>query len=443
MPSLDALRKQHPRFVYRGYDIAEQDGDLRLTFDFLIEPDIEFAPTLTLHNAAKPASALPPGVQENLTFHLGLAEIPSYWKAAASPEIVVAAGPLDGAQITWWHKLLLEGMGEYFYVNQIDFTQPGFVRILAENEEEPFARDERIFDERRFLIPIGGGKDSAVTLQLLRDLPHACFGLNPIAAASLMMEGCTEQIRVTRRIDRRLLDLNAAGYLNGHTPFSSVVAFVSTACAQIFGYSHIVLSNERSSNEGNVFWLGREINHQYSKTFEFEQAFRQYVDRYIGPVVYFSFLRPLYEVQIARLFARMPDYHQVFLSCNRGQKTNTWCHECSKCLFVFTALYPFIGWEGLSTIFDHDLFHDTDLLPIAHELIGTADQKPFECVGTHAETALAFSMSLQQAGNPTPPLLAALAPELPPVDKTLLDAWNPEHALPADLVALLKDALHA
>lgn len=459
MHTLETLRLQHPRFIYERYDIQHQADELRFQFHFLLEPDIAFSPTLTIEGvAAAHWNRLDDAVQHNLAFHLGMAEVLSYWKAAASPEIVIRAGYLSATQCDWWHDLLINGMGEYFFMNQIDFTAPDFVRFTVEpTATTTTARYQHQPPPERLLIPVGGGKDSAVTLDILSTYSSqvGTLALNPTPAmeASIERSRSTTTVNVRRRIDHKLLELNATGYLNGHTPFSSVVAFLSVACAVIFDYRYIALSNERSSNEGNQFFHGHEVNHQYSKTFDFEQKFRIYCRHYLAEHIdYFSFLRPLYELQIARLFAELTVYHDVFRSCNVGQKTNSWCHNCSKCLFVFTMLYPFLEWPQLSVIFSHDLFTREDLLPIARELAGLAASKPFECVGTHEESRLAFGLSAQKylaRGEELPFILQALHDEiggsmlanLERRKTALLSEWNAAHAIPETLAGMLQARL--
>lgn len=455
MRDVEALRQKHPRFVYEAFHVVHTGDVLEFAFTFTLEPDIQFHPTLRIEGVEVDRwDTLEPAVQSNLAFHLGLAEVLSYWKAAASPEIVVKAGYLSPEQVAWWHGLLINGMGEYFFVNQIDFTVPDFVTFYVDHPPQDVAllQHEPLVDN--VLIPVGGGKDSALTLDVIG---HSAYNVGTLALNttpamddSISQSTSTQTIYVKRRIDPKLLDLNAAGYLNGHTPFSSVVAFISVVSAILFGYRYIALSNERSSNEGNQFFHGQEVNHQYSKTFDFEHKFRTYCTTYIAPYIdYFSFLRPLYELQIARLFAELKRYHVVFRSCNVGRKTNSWCHNCSKCLFVYTMLYPFLNWDQLSKIFSHDLFTREDLLPIARELAGLADTKPFECVGTHEESRLAFALSAQKyldRGDMLPFILQALRHEigegmmqdLPGRRRKLLHAWNIDHAIPHVFEDLLR-----
>jgi hypothetical protein len=456
--TFERLRAQHPRFAYRDYTISHEPDGLRFTYQFEVEPDIVFRPTVRLDGVdAEAVSRVGADVLHTLAFHLGLAEIPSYWKATCSPEILIQAGRLDAYQRQWWHDLLVKGQGEFFYVNRIDFRIDDLVQIRSDaSSDRHCAIQQGSLDPDKMLIPVGGGKDSAVTLELLgRRFPDAAWwGLNPIpaarevAAASPVRRGLT----VSRRIDPKLLELNAAGYLNGHTPFSAYLAFASAASAILGGYGRVAVSNERSSNEGNVRYLGHDVNHQYSKTFAFERRFREYSARYLSDQFeYLSFVRPLYEIQISRLFARYPHYFSVFRSCNRGSKTNVWCGACPKCLFVYISLRPFVAKSAILDIFGQDLLANPVLLALATELLGRGEAKPFECVGTVAETEAAFALCLdaeRRDGGSTPPLLDELlrhglldAERGLAAATAILAAWSPEHALPDDLAAILRTNL--
>ncbi|MBI4463863.1 MAG: hypothetical protein HY647_04085, partial [Acidobacteria bacterium] len=313
------LRARHPRFVYESFSLEAHDDGLRVQFHFRIEPDIEFAPEIVLQVPDSTGlDGIPRPGFENLVFHLGLVEMLSYWKTACSPEIVVQAGALDPEQTAWWGDLLRHGMGEYFYVNQIDYRGPEFVQIrslgkigslnslgplgsLGGREEQiprlpldklGVARDDRSRD----LVLTSGGKDSVVTLEILREAGREfdCLMLNPSEAALAVAReaGCDSPIIVRRTIDERLLELNRQGYLNGHTPFSALLAMLGVTVAALGGYRNVIVANERSAEEAGVEYLGEPINHQYSKTLRFESAFREYAKKYLAPgVEYFSLLR--------------------------------------------------------------------------------------------------------------------------------------------------------
>jgi len=479
------LRIKYPRFIYKRYFWKISNNNLEIYFDFEIEPDIQFRPKVVIKNINKnQIEGVGDRIINNLVFNLGLIELLSYWKATCSPEIEILAGPLsmkaspsspsstnlrfvsiNQEQIKWWKDLIEKGMGQFFYENKIDFRNPQFLNIktgFMNQAMAEFMKSKNNLNRNKILVPVGGGKDSVVTLELLKKAGKKikCFSLNPTEAAKKIMKiaGCAKPIIVRREIDPKLLELNRKGFLNGHTPFSAYLAFLSVLGAVIFNYKYIALSNEQSSNEGNVKYLGQMINHQYSKSFEFEQKFREYSKKYLtSSVNYFSFLRPLYEIQIAKLFSKYPKYFDVFLSCNEAYKTfsgrrmptKKWCGKCPKCLFIFASFYPFIEENVLIKIFGKNLFEDEKLLPIMLELIGERRFKPFECVGTKKESLIAFYSSWKKCAGQSranlPILLRYFQDKILPKyqnlekdSKKIINSWNNQHNLLKEFEKILK-----
>ncbi len=173
------LRIKHTRLVYRGYAAQTKGTDLEIMYDFLLEPDITFHPTVVIHNTSSSRLAhLPFPKIDNYIFHLGLVELLSYWKCACPPEIVIQAGTLSPSQIKWWHDLLISGLGEFFYTNQIDFTKSDLVKFTVANQntgtftqkttDPEYPSASETLQESSILIPLGGGKDSLVTLETLK-----------------------------------------------------------------------------------------------------------------------------------------------------------------------------------------------------------------------------------------------------------------------------------
>jgi hypothetical protein len=483
MKKVEVLRRKYPRFVYENFDWEISGKDLKISFDFRIEspedcpPDICFKPKVIIKNVNKnQIRKVGDRVVDNLVFNLGLIELLSYWKATCSPEILIKAGSLsmkaspsspsstnlrfisiNKEQIKWWKDLIERGMGQFFFENKIDFNTLGFLNILTKLDEDR-PHPTHIFSgklKNKVLVPVGGGKDSIVTLEILKGGKKniACFSLNPTETVQRILKigGWENSIIVDRKIDPKLLALNRQGFLNGHTPFSAYLAFLSVILAVLFDIKYIAFSNERSSNEGNVKYLGRIINHQYSKSFDFEKKFRDYCQKYLASgVEYFSFLRPLYEIQIAKLFSKYPKYFNVFLSCNvayqtaSGTKlpTKRWCGKCPKCLFVFAILYPFIDEKKLIKIFGQNLFEKRRLLPLMLELIGERRFKPFECVGTKKESLIAFYLSWnknKKRGRKMPFLLKYFEknmlprhPNLEKEVKKIMNSWDKQNNLPVE-----------
>lgn len=405
---INTLRKKYPRFVYQDFGWEYARPNLKVWFNFLIEPDLKFQTKIAIKNIPiKRFEKLKKPYLENLVFHLGLIEMLNYWKLTCSPEIIIKAGNLSRAGKLFLRKIIFNGMGQYFYENKIDFTKKGFLKIKV-NQKKPIIRaSNKQLNKRKILIPIGGGKDSPVTIELLREKRGILGGflLNPkppqIKIAKIAK--LKETLIVERKLDPLLLKLNESGqFLNGHVPFSAFLAFLSLILAYLFNYGKIAFSWEKSSSEPNLKYRNRWINHQWSKSLEFEKSFRGYAKNYLlKNVEIFSPLRNLSELQIAEAFSKMPQYHYAFISCNNAYKISTsnpkWCGKCPKCLFVFAMLYPFLGEKKLVKIFGKNLFEDRSLLPLTRQLIGKEKFKPFECVGTKKDSILAFSLSLKRA----------------------------------------------
>ena len=403
----ESLRKQYPVFYYHAFNYEFKNNDLILTFDFCIGKDIRFRPVsvIPFHNSYAAFYSSNQGhVLENLIFHIGMIELISYWKCACPPKIVVETGYLDTDAVAWWKKIYYHGLGEFFYCNNIQTNYSDFVEIISNNAKS-YQKQSFVLNNET-IIPVGGGKDSPVTLELLKDGNSIPLIINQREATSACVEVAgykDDFLQIDRTIDPLLLDLNAKGFLNGHTPFSAMLAFYALLLAVLSQKKNIALSNESSANEATV--QDSDVNHQYSKSFEFESDFRHYVSRYINDELnYYSFLRPLSELQIACLFAQLPQYFSVFKSCNAGSKTDVWCCRCPKCLFTFIILSPFVEPEALSAIFGTNLFENETLISVLKELTGESEVKPFECVGTRKEVCIALCEACKHYET-LPPLL--------------------------------------
>jgi len=404
MDKFERFRKEAPVFEYKSYTITETEETVETDYVFSIVGVADFHAGWSF---PRPEGFSVKGdlTFERLAFSLGMAEAVSYWKATCSPVMRVECGSLNDEQIRWWKKLYFLGLGEFFYVNGIttdidsfmDIQYSGSFTCTAETERAPLSG---------CLVPIGGGKDSALTLETLTQagMKCRCYAINKrnSITETVLAAGLPEDTLITakRRFDRSLVDLNSKGYLNGHTPFSSVVAFSAEVTAYLNRLRYIVLSNEDSANESTV--AGQNVNHQYSKSFEFEQDFHSYEEKYLKTgIYYFSFLRPLSEYQIAKLFVSHEKYLPVFRSCNLGSKVSPdiWCGECPKCLFVCLILSPFLSFEELTGIFGRDMLNDEAMTDYFFELAGQSEHKPFECVGSIDEVNLAVTLAIRKAEN--------------------------------------------
>ena len=344
----EELRKEYPKFIYNKYEIEEIDDKYVLTYYFEIPGLTEFTPTIKLPKGKK---ELDRDLFEYLVFHIGLVELVSYFKCTCSPNVEIKAGYLNDEQISWFKKIYYLGLGEFRYLNNIDISEDELMNITISSDKKYTFNTN--YNGIGNMIAIGGGKDSIVSLNLLKGLDNTCFMINPKVPGieSVKTAGYDNIYGIERTIDKRLIELNSKGFLNGHTPFSAAVAFISYLATYINGRKYIVLSNEGSANEPTV--IGTDINHQYSKTYEFESDFNNYTKKYFNiDIHYFSLLRCLSEFQIGMLFSQYKDYHKVFKSCNVGSKSVPWkwCCNCAKCLFVYIILSPFLYKDDLIDI---------------------------------------------------------------------------------------------
>lgn len=412
------FRSTFPEMTYDEFSYDVQPDGLHIAFLFRIGEKVDFRPTAFI--PARPFLDMrqPREVMDRLVFNIGMVELVSYWKSLCPKTIHVKCGGLDESQKAFWRKLYWNGLGEFFYVNGIQETEETFFEWKIDQQEQPGISDRLPLDGQRYIVPIGGGKDSVVTLEALSQ-HHEVRPLimNPRGAtlecAAKAGFGREDIIEIRRTIDPALLDLNAKGCLNGHTPFSAMLAFYTLLASRLSGIGNVALSNESSANESTV--VGTMVNHQYSKSLEFENDFRGYVRQYVCDSRYFSFLRPLSELQIAMLFARHEKYFDVFKSCNVGSKQDIWCGHCAKCLFAYIILSPFIEPDRLNGIFGKNMLDDPALRYEFEQLVGRAETKPFECVGTISEVNSALAMTLQKwYPSQRPQLLRGYEPQ-PPV----------------------------
>jgi hypothetical protein len=251
------------------------------------------------------------------------------------------------------------------------------------------------------LVPVGGGKDSVVALEIARrsGCETALFSLGDAApiASTVAVAGLPHLI-ARRRLDPALPGLNAAGALNGHVPVTAIVSCVAVLVAALNGFDAVAMANERSASAGNLAWGGIEVNHQFSKSLRAERLLTAALEETAAGVRCFSIVRPASELAIARAFARLRPYHAAFTSCNASfrldpaRRASSWCCECPKCRFVYLALAPFSTPEHLREVFGTDLLADERQFEGFALLSATGGHKPFECVGEEQESLAAIRL---------------------------------------------------
>ncbi len=417
-------------FVY-GYDDA-----LRFTERLFLPEEAKWNDSATL---------------TRLSFALHMALGMSYWKAYALPNIRVKSGSLNRREADFWNTVYTKGLGEFFFKNGIDFR--GLVNFpITEKADEIFQDD--LVQSERVLLPLGGGKDSATSAVLLQKAwvafdTFALGNYDLIANQAQLLEGKHWVVR--REMDEKLFQLNQKGVYNGHVPISVIYGLSALLIAVLRGHQAVVLSNERSANEGNVEYLGEMVNHQWSKGVEFERIFQDYLKKSVSPKLqYFSLLRPFSELKIAQVFAELWKWPEFCTSCNRNftQKHEgpaKWCGECAKCVFVFICLATSISKEKLLNMFGKNILADETLWPMVLELLGKGETKPFDCVGTPEEVLVAFQIIVESGEYQGDVLVqkveAEILSEVSNIEemRTRVFTSSNDHALPDAFVNVLLD----
>lgn len=391
-------------FFFQDFVFDKESKKLFLTYNFdeqvVFTETIEFLFPLENYNEAAFGRAC---------FGLWIMAGISYFKAALPKKISFYEIALSPWQRDFFTKIYTYGLGEFFYQNNID----PIGAVNFPEADAPGSHPINLPDLSGTLIPLGGGKDSLTTIELLKTFEQETQNsqqIKPLQTWSVghadLFETVTPLInlphlQVKRTLCPNLIKLNQEGALNGHVPISALLGFLSVCTAILTHKKYIALSNESSANAGNTTWKGININHQYSKSLEYEKAFQEYIHKYISPDIHwFSFLRPYSELKIAEIFSEkcFEKYKDHFSSCNRNfvlSKNNQqfhWCGKCPKCAFVFLILAPFIEKEKLRQLFGANLFEKPELEQTYKELFGLADIKPFECVGEIEECQKAASM---------------------------------------------------
>jgi hypothetical protein len=373
----------------------------------------------------------------------------SYYKTAVPPSVAFDGDAPPAATATLLEALYSEGLGELAVTAHLaHLPRPSFP------SSGPRAWSTASSEPRRVLVPVGGGKDSAVAIEVVRrsGVEVELFAIGTagairrtVAVADLPL------LRVTRHIDPLVREKRLEGALNGHVPVTAIVSCVALLVAALHGHDAVAFANERSASAGNREFDGVEINHQYSKSAQAERLLQDALGEMTADLQIFSVLRPASELAISRAFARLPQYHSAFTSCNRifqleaARRTETWCCHCDKCRFVFLILAPFLAPEELRAIFGTDMLDDESQYADFALLTGTGGHKPFECVGEVEESVAAARLLAGDDRWRNHRVVARLADEVLPRigaqegDPAVALQLSDEHTIPPNLV----DAVHA
>ena len=373
-------------FIFKSATYDNSQSRIELNYGYVDGPS--FKEVIHFPNAKADLSSAEQDALDKAVRQLHLAAGISYYKAYCPKEIIVGNEPLSQAEADFFYKFYLMGLGEFSVENNIELKQ--VINFPVGNSNTLKASELKLTTAS--VVPIGGGKDSIVSLEALIQAGHplrmiAINGGKPIKDVMEIAKPI-EIIHIKRTLGPALFNLNDEGVMNGHVPITGILSFIMACGAILYGYDSVIMSNEGSASEGNMEFGGIDVNHQYSKSLEFELDFDDFIRNHVlADFKYFSLLRPLSETGIACLFSAQTKYFEHFKSCNRnfhideGVRQYGWCCDCPKCRFVFLALSPFIDKEKLIDVFGKNMLNDATQENGFRELVGLLGHKPFECVG--------------------------------------------------------------
>jgi UDP-N-acetyl-alpha-D-muramoyl-L-alanyl-L-glutamate epimerase len=433
------------RFVSAGLDPGS--GVARLGYAFDDGP--LFVETLRFPGAPFELDAARAAAVEQALRLLHLIAGVSYYKAAVPREIAIDDYAIDAATADFLAAVYEQGLGEFAHRNGMS------LRVAFPADGAPVTAAPTLGLRHHALVAIGGGKDSLVSIEALRTL-GAAQTVSWIGAAPLI-RACAERtglplLQVERQIAPELFEFNRRGAWNGHIPVTAINSAILALAALLVDADQVVFSNERSASYGSQIEGSGEVNHQWSKGWDFERDFAARLRHMVAADLdYYSLLRPLSELAVARQFARIDRYDAHFSSCNRnfhllGERPATrWCGVCPKCQFVFLALAPFMPKPRLVGIFGRNLLDEPGQAEGYDALMEFRGHKPFECVGEARESRAAMAALAASPDWSEDAIIErfrrVVLPHLDPAQLDLAALMQPagEHGIP-DAVAQQIDA---
>jgi hypothetical protein len=379
----------------------------------------------------------------------------SYYKAAPATMIEVDFG-LTAQARDMALKLYGPGLGEFYVRNELDYP-PEFDLVAEDADQVDHVTTPK---GRTAVCAFGGGKDSHVASAIL-----TAAGIEATRVSVILSEQVGERLQsmsempvnsIQRRIDPKLIALSREGKaLNGHIPITAINSVILGIYAVMHRLDYVVFANERAASEPTLQANGHPVNHQYSKSLEFEDTLRGAFAAAGAPFEYFSILRPVSELWTGHYLAKRAEFAlEIFASCNRNfvfagpsvlEPDQRWCGECAKCVYTSVLLAPFLSPDHHAAVFQSQPLHNLDNLEFLREIAGLTDAKPWECVGERREVASALVHLFDDHAWIGAPLVASIKDELSTswnIDE-LKQAWDgaldarSEHRIPSQIANVM------
>ena len=156
------IRQMDKTFKFEGYEDGVDRGEVVFNYSLTTPNEsIKFSEKLTfpVPNYSEVSKEIINKILEPLALIIGI----SYWKLYCPENIDLGDIKLTSDQATFWNELYINGLGEFFYKNRIDFTK---FNLFSPNSDvsNPIVIKRR----DRSLVGMGGGTSRGDARQ------HAC-----------------------------------------------------------------------------------------------------------------------------------------------------------------------------------------------------------------------------------------------------------------------------
>lgn len=372
------------------------------TFNYSFDDERTFSEVITFKPAAEYDQKI---LDRVLQLAHGLIGI-SYYKAFPTQTIQVRSFELNEQRAEFFSTVYKDGLSQFVYENNL---QPNDIAAFSPNTSEQVAPQQYMGDGT--IVLQSGGKDSLLAATLLGRQDVSFDGLYCTSSQAYPNILDTIGARVLH-VPRRQIDSEALkqalndGGLNGHVPITFIIMAIGLIQMVLENKATVLVAAGQEGEEPHAYIGNYAIRHQWSKTWQAEQLFANYVAQNISPAIRIgSPLRGFSELKISELFAKYcwSRYGHSFSSCNvanyqQGSQNETlrWCGNCSKCANSFLLFAPFVEPAELMSVFGSNLYKNQNLLADFQGLLGVEGAiKPFECVGEVDELRFAYHAARQ------------------------------------------------
>ena len=214
----------YTEFRYIAADFTAEDFSYSFSFELVSPTETHQFTERIAFTTVRPEHEVDWPRVRSIAIMLGAVVGLSYYKVAAPPSYVIALEGMTQAGVDYLQVALREGLAEYAYRNEF----PGLLSpeiVLEAPLAEQWPVDQHLTPSGDQLVPIGGGKDSVVTVELLAAarMHPVQFAVNPnkIMYRVGRIKG-HPVLAASRSLDPHLLELNAVGALNGHVPVTAM-----------------------------------------------------------------------------------------------------------------------------------------------------------------------------------------------------------------------------